>query len=143
MSVGSGIGSNAITCGHTRSGGAFIKTFDWTSRRVRPVMSGGSSAAKIGSRSIAAFHADNGDEAALRVCDCSFRDDLMVLATAGRPLWDGMAAIDVREALAGEATKWRASRAQAIRLGNIEDDDDAWIAFLVPLNDPGRKRRPV
>ena len=98
--------------------------------------------AAIGSRGIAAFHADNGGAAQLRVRDCSFRDDLMVLTTAGRSLWDGMADIDVREALAGEEMKWRASRAQAIRRGNIEDEDDAWVAFLVPLTDPDRKPRP-
>lgn len=97
--------------------------------------------AAIRSRSIAAFHADNGGAAALRVRDCSFRDDLLVLATEGRPLWDGLTDIDVREALAGEEVKWRASRARAIRRGNIEHDDDAWIAFLVPLTDPGRKAR--
>jgi hypothetical protein len=97
--------------------------------------------AAIGLRGIAAFHANDDSAAALRVRDCSFRDDLMVLATAGRPLWDGVTAIDVREALAGEDVKWRASRARAVRQGNIEHEDDAWIAFLVPLNDPTRRRR--
>ena len=97
--------------------------------------------AAIASRSIAAFHADNGSDAALRVRDRSFRDDLMVLTTGGRPLWDGMADLGVREALAGEAVKWRTSRARAVRQGNIEDEDDGWVAFLVPLNDPGRKPR--
>lgn len=97
--------------------------------------------AAIGSRGIAAFHADDGSAAVLRVRDRSFRDDLMVLATEGRPLWDGRADIDIREALAGEEAKWRASRAQAVRRGNIEDEDDAWIAFLVPINDSGRKPR--
>lgn len=97
--------------------------------------------AAIASRSIAAFHAENGDDAALRLRDRSFRDDLMVLATDGRPLWDGVADIDVRKALAGEEVKWRTSRARAVRRGNIEDEDEAWIAFLVPLTDPGRPRR--
>jgi hypothetical protein len=97
--------------------------------------------AAIGSRGIAAFHAEDDSAAALRVCDRSFRDDLMVLATEGRPLWDGMADIDVREALAGEEAKWRTSHAQAVRRGNIEHEDDSWVAFLVPLNDPGRKPR--
>jgi hypothetical protein len=98
--------------------------------------------AAIGGRGIAAFNADNSDAAELRARDRSFRDDLMVLTTDGRPLWDGMATIDIREALAGEETKWQASRGRAIRLGNIEHDD-AWVAFLVPLNDPGRKLRPA
>ena len=36
----------------------------------------------------------------------------------------------------GIAGEWRASRARAIRRGNIESDDDEWIAFLVVLTDP-------
>ncbi len=34
-----------------------------------------------------------------------------------------------------EETKWRASRAKAIRQGNIEENDVGWIAFLVALTD--------
>jgi hypothetical protein len=58
-----------------------------------------------------------------------------VLATDGVPLWDGVADIVVRQALPNEEAKWRASRARAIRQGNIEGRDDAWIAFLVALTD--------
>jgi hypothetical protein len=97
--------------------------------------------AAISRRGIAAFHANNSSAAELRVRDDAFRDDLMALTTDGRPLWDGMADIDVREAIASEEVKWQASRTRAIRQGNIEGEDDAWIAFLVPLNDPGRVRR--
>jgi hypothetical protein len=34
-----------------------------------------------------------------------------------------------------EEAKWRASRAKAIRQGNIEENDVGWIAFLVALTD--------
>jgi hypothetical protein len=95
----------------------------------------------IKSRGIAAFHADTSCAAHNRVQDRIFRDDLMVLATDGLALWDGVSRIDVREALAGEATKWQESRAKAIRQGNIDSTDDTWVAFLVPLSDASRSRR--
>jgi hypothetical protein len=71
----------------------------------------------------------------------SFLDDLMVLATDGLPLWDGVTALRVRQALPSEEAKWRGSRARAIRQGDIESDDDEWIAFLVALTDPDRRKR--
>ena len=65
---------------------------------------------------------------------------LMVLATDGLPLGDGMADIQVRPAFPEEEARWRASRAKAIRHGNIEREDDTWIAFLVALTDLDRRR---
>src|SRR6516225_2223741 len=97
--------------------------------------------AAIKGRGIAAFYAENGAAAMVRVLDPLFRDDLMVLATDGLPLWDGMADIQVRPAFPEEEARWRASRAKAIRHGNIEREDDTWIAFLVALTDLDRRRR--
>jgi hypothetical protein len=97
--------------------------------------------ADINGRGVAAFQADSGPEAERLVRDRIFRDDLMVLATGGLPLWDGVANIQVRHARPEEAAKWRASRAKAIRDGNIEAKEEAWIAFLVALTDSGRRRR--
>jgi len=54
--------------------------------------------ATIKGRGIAVFYAENGAAAMVRVRDRLFRDDLMVLATDGLPLWDGMADIQVRPA---------------------------------------------
>jgi hypothetical protein len=72
--------------------------------------------AAIKDRGIAAFYAENGAAAMVRVRDRLFRDDLMVLATDGLPLWDGMADIQVRPAFPEEEeeARWRASRAKAI-----------------------------
>ena len=92
--------------------------------------------AEIKGRGSAAFHADNGLN--VSCVTASLRDDLMVLASNGLPLWDGVADIQVRQALPGEEAKWRASRAKAIRQCNIEGEDDSWIAFLVVLTDPDR-----
>jgi hypothetical protein len=91
--------------------------------------------AEIKGRSIAAFHANTGSDAERVVRDRVFRDDLMVLATRGLPLWDGVTDIKVRLARPDEEAKWRASRAKAIRQGNIEENDIRWIAFLVALTD--------
>ena len=95
---------------------------------------------EIEGRGIAAFYAENGAAAMVRVRDPLFRDDLMVLATDGLPLWDGMADIQVRPAFPEEEVKWHASRAKAIRHGNIEREDDTWITFLVALTDLDRRR---
>jgi hypothetical protein len=91
--------------------------------------------AEIKGRGVAAFHADTGSEAERLVRDRVFRDDLMVLASGGLPLWDGVTDIEVRLARPDEEAKWRASRAKAIRRGNIEANDVGWIAFLVALTD--------
>ena len=96
--------------------------------------------AAIKGRGIAAFYAENGTAPMVRVRDRLFRDDLMVLATDGLPLWDGMADIQVRPAFPEEEGRWRASRTKAIRHGNIEREDDTWIAFLVALTDLDRRR---
>ena len=82
-----------------------------------------------------------GPLAELFVRDPAFCDDLMVLASDGLPLWDGMTSILVRQARPDEEAKWRASRAKAIRHGDIESEDHAWIAFLVALTDPDRRKR--
>jgi hypothetical protein len=54
--------------------------------------------AAIKGRGIAAFEAEDEMAADIRVRDCLFRDDLMVLATDGVPLWDGVTNIDIRQA---------------------------------------------
>ena len=92
--------------------------------------------AEIKGRGIAAFHANNGSDAEHVVRHAVFRDDLMELATGGLPLWDGVTDIDIRLARPSEEAKWRASRAKAIRQGNIEENDVEWIAFLVALTRP-------
>jgi len=97
--------------------------------------------AEIKGQGIVAFRADSQSDAEIRAKDRTFRDDLMVLATQGRPLWDGVMGIHIRQARPVEEAKWRASRAKAIRLGDIEPDDEAWIVFLVALTDPDRRKR--
>jgi hypothetical protein len=89
-------------------------------------------------RSIAAFHADCDSTAASRLHDRLLRADLMTLATGGLPLWDGLSDLVVRQAHPNEESLWRASRAKAFRQGDIDGEEDAWIAFLVPLSNAAR-----
>lgn len=89
--------------------------------------------AEIKSKVILAFHAEDGLAGDRRMHDPLFQDDLMTLSTGGIPLWDGLTDITTRQALPSEEAYWRASRARAIRHGNTDDEDDTWIAFLVPL----------
>jgi hypothetical protein len=67
------------------------------------------------------------------VRDRVFRDDFMVLATGGLPLWDGVTDIEVRLARPDEEVKWRASRAKAIRQCKIQNRAD-------PFGQPSQER---
>ena len=96
---------------------------------------------EIKGTSVAAFGADNISDAEGVVRDRSFCDDLIVLATDGLPLWDGVTRLQVRQARPDEESRWRASRAKAIRHGNIEGEEGTWVAFLVGLTDPDRRKR--
>jgi hypothetical protein len=91
--------------------------------------------AAIKGRGIAAFEAGDHTAADIRVRDCMFRDDLMVLATDGVPLWDGVTNIDIRQALPDEEAKWRAAHAKAIRRGDIDETDEhgfrSWSHLLI------------
>ncbi len=87
--------------------------------------------AEIKGRGIAAFHTNNGSDAERLVRDRVFRDDFMVLATGGLPLWDGVTDIEVRLARPDEEVKWRASRATARLCG--ETQIEHWKPFRHPL----------
>jgi len=65
-----------------------------------------------------------------------FQQDLVCFETDGAPLWDGKAEIYVRPALPEEVAKWQASWARALMRGDIEEGEDSWVVFLVPVNDP-------
>ena len=60
----------------------------------------------------------------------------MVLETDGKPLWDGKSEIYVRKAFPEEDAQHEASMTRAIREGEIDDEDDRWVLYLVPVFDP-------
>lgn len=96
--------------------------------------------ADIKGRGVAALRADSGADAERLVRDRVFRDEFMALASGGLPLRAGVADIQVRRARPDEEARWRASHAKAMRRGDIEAGEQAWIAFLVTLADPDRRK---
>ena len=98
--------------------------------------------AVISGRGIAAFNVETACAAGDLILDPAFRDDLMVLQSAGVPLWNGREEILVRQARPAEDVRWRRSRARALRNGNLDDEEETWIIFLVALTDPDRQLRP-
>jgi hypothetical protein len=58
-----------------------------------------------------------------RVRDRPFREDLMMLATDAVPSWDGIADIEAPKRLWARRRNGGASRARAIRNGDIEHED--------------------
>ena len=104
--------------------------------------------ASIGGISVLAFRAEDGDQARAIIDDPegSMRSDLQVLVgTDGKPLWDGKAAIQAREATAEQHAEWGQSRDQAIRDGEIDldagNDPDEWNVYLVGISQMNKVQR--
>jgi hypothetical protein len=92
--------------------------------------------AEINGQGIAAFSQNTPDDALAWADDKDFRSDLMTLeGQDGRPLWDGLAEIYVREAYPEEADRWKASYVRALHDGDAEDESD-WVIYLVPVTEP-------
>ena len=94
----------------------------------------------IGGKAVLAFRAEDDDEARAMIDDQegSMRSDLKVLlATDGKPLWDGKSPIEAREATAAQHAAWKQSRDQAIRDGEIDldarKDPDEWNVYLMSI----------
>jgi len=93
--------------------------------------------AELEGRPIIAFFAETQGEAFSFIDDNeAVRDDLMVLESDGRSVWDGEAEIHIREAFAEERGEWDASRARAILSGEQDAHDDDWLVFLISVSDP-------
>ena len=91
--------------------------------------------AEIDGRAVVAFNADNDLEAELEIEDEIFQNDLAVLESSGRPLWDGEAEIHIREADEDERGKFDSSKAKAVLEGEI-GEGELWMVYLVPVSDP-------
>jgi hypothetical protein len=62
-----------------------------------------------------------------------FKDDLMVLETDGRPLWDGSAPRYLRRAFPEEVAVFERAFAKAVGDGSANpQDEDGYLVFLVP-----------
>ena len=91
---------------------------------------------EIEGRGVAAFNDESMPEAKHFALDGALASDLIVLIHDGKPLWDGSSELFVREAFPEEQEKWRASQVGAMRSGEIDDEANMWVLFLVPVTDP-------
>ena len=92
---------------------------------------------EINGRGIAAFNAQNRDFAEAFFGDKGFQTDLMTFDDdQGKRLWNGSDELLLREAFPEEHARFAASQARAIHDEEVEDEDDTWVLFLVPVTDP-------
>lgn len=92
--------------------------------------------AEIGGRAIVAFAAEDRVQAEMTVDEEWFLEDILVLKSDGKPLWDGESELHLREAFDEEADKWRHAQAEALAEGDIDGADDDHLVYLVSVNDP-------
>jgi len=91
---------------------------------------------EIDGRPIMAFNALSLEEAQAFGQDPDLRADLQVLEGPDGPLWDGKAIVLVRPALADESALWDETVAEERLAGEIEDEEDTFAVYLLPVIDP-------
>ena len=96
--------------------------------------------AEIDGRAVVAFNAENDLEAQVVIEDEIFQNDLAVLESSGRPIWDGEAEIDIREADEVERGKFESSRVKAVLEGEV-GEGESWMVYLLPVSDPTDDKR--
>ncbi|ARM89873.1 hypothetical protein RHEC894_CH03615 [Rhizobium sp. CIAT894] len=88
---------------------------------------------EIAGRAVASFRSKNHEEATHFFEAEDFRDDLTILESEGKPLWDRKATLSLRKATAEEAS-------EVEHAYEFDDDpertiDDEFVVFLVPVED--------
>ncbi|MBY3185830.1 MULTISPECIES: hypothetical protein [Rhizobium] len=88
---------------------------------------------EIAGRAVASFRSENHQEATHFFEAEDFRDDLTVLESEGKPLWDRKAALSLRKATTEEAS-------EVEHAYEFDDDpertiEDEFVVFLVPVAD--------
>jgi hypothetical protein len=89
---------------------------------------------EIGGQPTAIMNADEEDARAILEAD-GFLDDLKGLTTDGKPVWDGVAPLNLRASTEEEIAEFDASEEDEEE--EDEDEDSATVLFLVPLDDDG------
>jgi hypothetical protein len=90
--------------------------------------------AEVNGRAVAAFNAENENQAGVRATSKPFRAGLALLENEGHPLWNGRDEIFIRKAFPAEEAQFDASQKRAIKGKEIGADD--WLMFLVPVTEP-------
>ncbi|MBB3317133.1 hypothetical protein FHT77_003015 [Rhizobium sp. BK181] len=90
---------------------------------------------EIDGQPVASFRSENADDAKSFFEAEDFREDLTVLQSQGKPVWDGVAPLSLRKATAEEAS-------EVEHAYEFDDDpertiDDEFVVFLVPISDMG------
>lgn len=91
--------------------------------------------AEIAGRGVVAFEAADESAATARLADKAFQRDLIVFQNEGRPLWDGVSEIRLRDTLPKEAAAWQAGRA-APGEPDEPDGQESRRVFLIPVVNP-------
>ena len=92
--------------------------------------------AEIEDRAIYTFASDAYLEAKNHAASEAFHADLLWLEHQGKPLWDGVSQIVVRQANDDEQATWKEAQAQAIEDGKLYVGDDDLGVYLVTVSDP-------
>ena len=96
--------------------------------------------AEIHGRAVVAFNADNDLEAEREIEDEIFQNDLAVLESSGRPIWDGEAEIHIREADEDErsSTVREPKQFSKVRSGRGNVGRCTWCPLVTqPAKQPG------
>jgi hypothetical protein len=92
--------------------------------------------AEISGRAIAAMNAENTFIADDWFGGPGFHSELLRIRDEdGNPLWDGEAEIRVRPASSEEQKIWERARAEAVVDGDVDEDEDRVLVFLIPVID--------
>ncbi|CCM76329.1 hypothetical protein [Rhizobium mesoamericanum] len=88
---------------------------------------------EISGQAIASFRSENAHDAKNFFEAEDFREDLTVLQSQGKPVWDGIAPLALRKATAEEAS-------EVEHAYEFDDDpertiDDEFVVFLIPISD--------
>jgi hypothetical protein len=64
-------------------------------------------------------------------------EDLLILESEGKPVWDGIQRITVHEATPIEYNRWQVSRAKARDSGeDMDEGGTVHLMYLIPAEDP-------
>ncbi|PZM10722.1 hypothetical protein [Rhizobium tubonense] len=89
---------------------------------------------EIGGRPIACFRSEDQEDAEHFFEAEDFREDLTVMLSDGKPLWDGLATLNLRDATAEEQRE--VDQAYEFDEDLPKEADDEFVVFLVPVSDP-------
>lgn len=85
---------------------------------------------EIDGTAVAAFRAEDKEEAWDYVNQAWFQADLQTFERDGRPLWDRQSKVEISTAPQWLRRRWEASAKKAVREDDCDEPDD-WVLFLV------------